>query len=148
MLHALSPLHALTFLGTHGLGSILVLGAVVLAFSGVEALFADLGHFGRGPIRLAWYGVALPALVANYFGQGALILSQPDSAASSFFALVPKWALYPMVGLATVATIIASQAVISGAFSLTQQAIHLGYFPPLRIVHTSKRRRARSTSGR
>jgi len=139
VLGALSPLHALTFLGTHRLGSILVLGAVVLAFSGVEALFADLGHFGRGPIRLAWYGIALPALVLNYFGQGALILSQPASADSPFFALVPKLALYPMVALATLATIIASQAVISGAFSLTQQAIHLGYFPPLRIVHTSEK---------
>jgi KUP system potassium uptake protein len=138
VLQALNPLHAVTFLVAHGFGSILVLGAVVLAFSGVEALFADLGHFGRGPIRLAWYGIALPALIANYFGQGALILTQPALAGSSFFGLVPKVAIYPMVGLATLATIIASQAVISGAFSLTQQAIHLGYLPPMRIRHTSE----------
>ena len=138
VLHALDPMHALVFLGTHGLKSVLVLGAVVLAFSGVEALFADLGHFGRVPIRLAWYAVALPALLANYFGQGALILSHPDSATGPFFALVPKLALYPMVALATLATIIASQAVISGAFSLTQQAVHLGYLPPMRILHTSE----------
>ncbi len=138
VLAALNPLHAFTFLVAHGFGAILVLGAVVLAFSGVEALFADLGHFGRGPIRLAWYAIALPALLANYFGQGALILTQPSSATSPFFGLVPKLALYPMVGLATLATIIASQAVISGAFSLTQQAVHLGYFPPLKISHTSE----------
>jgi len=137
VLAAINPVHALTFLGVHGWTSILILGAVVLIFSGVEALFADLGHFGIWPIRLAWYGVALPALLLNYFGQGAIILSQPGSAAQPFFALVPKLLLYPMVGLATLATIIASQAVISGAFSLTQQAVHLGYFPPLRIVHTS-----------
>jgi KUP system potassium uptake protein len=138
VLGAINPAHAVVFLGAHGPGVILVLGAVVLAFSGVEALFADLGHFGRFPIRVAWYGVALPALLLNYFGQGAIILAQPDSAGAPFFALVPKAALYPMVGLATLATIIASQAVISGAFSLTQQAIHLGYFPPLRIIHTSE----------
>lgn len=139
VLQALNPGYAAAFLGTHGLSSILLLGAVVLTFSGVEALFADLGHFGRWPIRLAWYGVALPALVLNYFGEGAMILSQPGSASQPFFALVPKTMLYPMVGLATLATIIASQAVISGAFSLTQQAIHLGYFPPLRIIHTSEK---------
>ena len=139
VLAAMNPGYAAGFLGAHGLGSILILGAVVLTFSGVEALFADLGHFGRWPIRLAWYGVALPALMLNYFGEGAMILSQPGAAAQPFFALVPKMLLYPMVGLATLATIIASQAVISGAFSLTQQAIHLGYFPPLRIIHTSEK---------
>jgi KUP system potassium uptake protein len=137
VLGALNPWAAMRFLGTHGPGVILVLGAVVLAFSGAEALFADLGHFGRVPIRAAWYGIALPGLLLNYFGQGAIILSHPAAAASPFFALVPHAALYPMVALATVATIIASQAVISGAFSLTQQAIHLGYLPPFRIIHTS-----------
>jgi KUP system potassium uptake protein len=137
ILSAINPAHAFLFVGRHGPGSILILGAVVLTFSGAEALFADLGHFGRWPIRLAWYGIALPALLLNYFGEGAMILAQPDSAAQPFFALVPKVMLYPMVGLATLATIIASQAVISGAFSLTQQAIHLGYFPPVRITHTS-----------
>jgi KUP system potassium uptake protein len=137
ILGAVNPVHAVAFLGRHGPGSILILGAVVLTFSGAEALFADLGHFGRRPIRLAWYGVALPALVLNYFGEGAMILAQPDAAAQPFYALVPRMLLYPMVGLATLATIIASQAVISGAFSLTQQAIHLGYFPPLPIIHTS-----------
>lgn len=137
VLAAMNPAYAFAFLGIHGWASILVLGAVVLIFSGVEALFADLGHFGKWPIRLAWYVVVLPALLLNYFGEGAMVLTQPTAAAQPFFALVPKVLLYPMVGLATLATIIASQAVISGAFSLTQQAIHLGYFPPLRIVHTS-----------
>jgi KUP system potassium uptake protein len=139
VLGAVNPWEGLRFLGAHGPGVILVFGAVVLAFSGAEALFADLGHFGRLPIRTAWYAVVLPALVLNYFGQGALILSDPTASTSPFYALVPKVALYPMVGLATLATIIASQAVISGAFSLTQQAIHLGYLPPFRILHTSEK---------
>jgi KUP system potassium uptake protein len=139
VLGAVNPLEGFRFLGAHGPGVILVLGAVVLTFSGAEALFADLGHFGRVPIRTAWYGIVLPALVLNYFGQGALILSDPAAATSPFYALVPKAVLYPMVALATVATIIASQAVISGAFSLTQQAIHLGYLPPFRILHTSEK---------
>ena len=139
VLEAVNPLDAIRFLGSHGPGVILVLGAVVLAFSGAEALFADLGHFGRLPIRAAWYGIALPGLLLNYFGQGALILSHPAAADAPFYALVPRLALYPMVALATIATIIASQAVISGAFSLTQQGIHLGYLPPFRIVHTSDR---------
>jgi KUP system potassium uptake protein len=137
VLGAVNPWEAIRFLGSHGPGVILVLGAVVLAFSGAEALFADLGHFGRLPIRVAWYVIALPGLLLNYFGQGALILSHPAAADAPFYALVPKLALYPMVGLATIATIIASQAVISGAFSLTQQGIHLGYLPPFRIIHTS-----------
>ena len=139
VLEAVNPLDAIRFLGSHGPGVILVLGAVVLAFSGAVALFADLGHFGRVPIRAAWYGIALPGLLLNYFGQGALILSHPAAADAPFYALVPRLALYPMVALATIATIIASQAVISGAFSLTQQGIHLGYLPPFRIVHTSDR---------
>ena len=137
VLGAVNPWEAVRFLGSHGPGVILVLGAVVLAFSGAEALFADLGHFGRLPIRVAWYVIVLPGLLLNYFGQGALILSHPAAADAPFYALVPKFAIYPMVGLATIATIIASQAVISGAFSLTQQGIHLGYLPPFRIVHTS-----------
>ena len=137
VLGAVNPWEAVRFLGSHGPGVILVLGAVVLAFSGAEALFADLGHFGRVPIRAAWYGIALPGLLLNYFGQGALILSHPAAAAAPFYALVPRIALYPMVALSTLATIIASQAVISGAFSLTQQGIHLGYLPPFRITHTS-----------
>ena len=137
VLGAINPWQAVRFLGSHGPGVILVLGAVVLAFSGAEALFADLGHFGRMPIRVAWYGIVLPGLLLNYFGQGALILSHPASATAPFYALVPRIALYPMVALATIATVIASQAVISGAFSLTQQGIHLGYLPPFRIIHTS-----------
>ena len=137
VLGAVNPWEAARFLGTHGPGVILVLGAVVLAFSGAEALFADLGHFGRVPIRAAWYGIVLPGLLLNYFGQGALILSDPGAASAPFYALVPRVALYPMVALSTLATIIASQAVISGAFSLTQQGIHLGYLPPFRIIHTS-----------
>jgi KUP system potassium uptake protein len=139
VLGAVNPWEAVRFLGSHGPGVVLVLGAVVLAFSGAEALFADLGHFGRVPIRAVWYGLVLPGLLLNYFGQGALILSHPAAAQAPFYALVPRVALYPMVALATIATIIASQAVISGAFSLTQQGIHLGYLPPFRVTHTSDR---------
>jgi KUP system potassium uptake protein len=116
---------------------IAVLGAVFLAVTGAEALYADMGHFGKHPIRLAWFTLVLPALVLNYFGQGALMLIDGAAAQQPFFLLAPSWALYPLVALATVAAIIASQALISGAFSLTQQAIQLGYAPRLDIEHTS-----------
>jgi KUP system potassium uptake protein len=106
--------------------------------TGGEALYADMGHFGRGPIRLGWFAVVFPALLLNYFGQGALLLNAPETPASPFYAIVPGWALYPMVAIATAATVVASQALISGAFSLTQQAVQLGYFPRVTIVHTSK----------
>jgi len=116
-----------------------VLGAVFLVATGSEALYADMGHFGRRPIRLAWFALVLPALLANYFGQGALLLHDPSAASHPFYGLAPEWALYPLVALATTATVIASQAVISGAFSLTRQAIQLGYSPRLPIAHTSAR---------
>jgi KUP system potassium uptake protein len=115
----------------------LILGSVVLVITGGEALYADMGHFGKRPIRWAWFTVAMPALLANYFGQGALLLERPTAASNPFYSLVPEWGLYPMVAIATVATVIASQALISGAFSLTQQAMQLGYWPRVRIVHTS-----------
>ena len=137
-LAALDPLRALSFVAHGGMTTVVVLGATVLAVSGVEALYADLGHFGIGPIRLAWYAVAFPALALNYFGQGALALGDPSVLQdSSFYALVPSWGLVPMVILATAATIIASQALISGAFSLTQQAVQLGYVPRVNVMHTS-----------
>jgi KUP system potassium uptake protein len=138
VLFAFDPRHAVGFLLHNGWTGMLVLGAVVLCVSGVEALYADLGHFGRTPIRLAWYAVVFPALLLNYFGQGALTIRLGGVGESPFYALFPGWALYPEVVLATAATVIASQALISGAFSLTQQAIALGFAPRLRIVHTSR----------
>ena len=114
-----------------------MLGAVFLVVTGGEALYADMGHFGRRPIRIAWFALVLPALLLNYFGQGALLLTNPKAAEQPFFLLAPEWALFPLVGLATAAAIIASQALISGAFSLTRQAIQLGYCPRLDIEHTS-----------
>jgi len=137
VLQAFSPVYGLSFLASHGLISLLTLGAVFLAVTGAEALYADLGHFGRAPIQTAWLIVALPALTINYLGQGALLLSSPQAIESPFFLLYPQWALLPMVGLATAATVIASQAVITGAFSLTRQAIQLGFLPRLEIRHTS-----------
>src|SRR5450631_153684 len=138
VLVALDPRHAVNFIARHGPSSILVLGAVVLSVSGVEALYADLGHFGSSAIRLAWYTACLPALLLNYFGQGALALRDPHVlASSSFYALYPGWTTLPMVALSTGATVIASQALISGAFSMTQEAVQLGYLPRLRILHTS-----------
>ena len=137
VLAALNPEHAIGFLFGHGWLGYATLGAVVLAFSGVEALFADLGHFGRRPIILAWYTLVLPGLILNYLGQGALLLAHPEAAAKPFFALVPHWAIYPMVALSTAATVIASQALISGAFSLTRQAVNLGLAPRYAIHHTS-----------
>lgn len=138
ILNALNPLEAGHFFMNHGLGGMLVLGGVVLCFAGAEALFADLSHFGRRPIQLAWYGLVLPALILNYFGQGALMLVHPEQTGDPFFALVPHQFLLPVVVLATMATVIASQALISGIFTLTQQAIYMRYFPPFEIVHTSE----------
>jgi KUP system potassium uptake protein len=134
---AISPHHGVMFFVNHPGVSVAVLGAVCLSVTGAEALYADLGHFGRGPIRTAWLGLAFPALALNYFGQGAMVLADPSTADSPFYKLVPGWALIPMVGLATLATIIASQAVITGAFSLTRQAVQLGLLPRLEIRFTS-----------
>ena len=120
--------------GTHG---IVVLGSVVLCITGCEALYADLGHFGRNAIRLSWFSFVLPTLLCNYFGQGALLLAHPEMNVNPFYKIVPEFLLYPMIGLSTIATVIASQALISGAFSLTQQAVQLGFCPRVRIVHTS-----------
>lgn len=138
VLVAVNPHYAVSFFLEHRLHGFLLLGAVVLCITGGEALYADMGHFGRGPIRTVWYAVVLPALLLNYFGQGACLLENPAAATNPFYALVPSWALYPTVAIATAATIVASQALISGAFSLTQQAVQLGYFPRVTIVHTSK----------
>ncbi len=138
VLAAFNPLHGVSFLLSHGEIGLLTLGAVFLVVTGAEALYADLGHFGRGPIRMAWLTVCLPALTINYFGQGALLLAKPETIANPFFLLYPHWALVPMVMLATAATVIASQAVISGAYSLTAQAIQLGLLPRLEIRHTSE----------
>ncbi len=137
ILAAINPAHAIRFFSDNGLAGFFLLGAVVLVVTGCEALYADMGHFGTKPIRISWYFVALPALVLNYFGQGALILHDPRNAAEPFFSLVPHDLLYPMVALATAAAIIASQAIISGVFSLTRQAIQLGFLPRMRVVHTS-----------
>ncbi|GAB3486206.1 potassium transporter Kup [Azotobacter salinestris] len=137
VLEALNPWWAANFFIAHpGIG-IAILGAVVLALTGAEALYADMGHFGRRPIAQAWFGLALPGLLLNYFGQGALLLADPAAARNPFYLLAPEWARLPMIGLATLATIIASQAVISGAFSLSHQAIQLGYVPRMQIQHTS-----------
>jgi KUP system potassium uptake protein len=137
VLGAVNPRHAVTFFQAHRLHGFAVLGAVFLVVTGGEALYADMGHFGKRPIRLAWFGLVLPALLLNYFGQGALLILDPTAAHQPFFLMSPSWALYPLVGLATAAAIIASQALISGAFSLTRQAIQLGFCPRLDISHTS-----------
>ena len=137
ILFAANPGYALRFAFTHGTAGFIVLGAVVLAVTGAEALYADMGHFGKRPIRLAWFAMVLPALLINYFGQGALVLRDPTAAENPFFLLAPRVMLYPLIALATMAAIIASQAMISGAFSLTQQCIQLGYSPRLTITHTS-----------
>jgi KUP system potassium uptake protein len=138
VLRAANPWYALSFFNLHGFHSFVVLGAVVLAVTGAEALYADMGHFGKRSIRLAWFGLALPSLILNYFGQGGLILFNPEAAANPFYLLAPRPLLYPLIALATMAAIIASQAMISGAFSLTQQCVQLGYSPRVTIVHTSK----------
>ena len=137
VLQGLNPWHALRFGIEHGRVTLLVLGAVFLAVTGAEALYADMGHFGRKPIQLAWFALVFPALVLNYFGQGALMLIEPGKADNPFFNMVPHWFLIPMVVMATLATVIASQATISGTFSITKQAIQLGYLPRLRVLHTS-----------
>ncbi|MCD5976114.1 potassium transporter Kup [Pseudomonas quasicaspiana] len=137
VLHAMNPVWAVRFFIVHpGIG-VAILGAVVLALTGAEALYADMGHFGRKPIARAWFALVLPALVLNYFGQGALVLENPEAARNPFYLLAPGWALLPLIGLSTLATVIASQAVISGAFSMTLQAIQLGYIPRMHIQHTS-----------
>ena len=138
VLWAFNPIYGVKFLAGHGMIGLVTLGAVFLVVTGSEALYADLGHFGRGPIQTAWLTVALPALTVNYLGQGALVLLDPKSIENPFFLLYPDWALLPMVCLATAATVIASQAVITGAYSLTRQAIQLGLLPRLEIRHTSE----------
>jgi KUP system potassium uptake protein len=137
VLEAVNPVHAMDYLTSNGLDGFLSLGAIFLVVTGGEALYADLGHFGRRPIRSAWFTVAFPALVLNYFGQGALLLDRPDAIRSPFFLMGPDWARWPLVILATCATVIASQALISGAFSLTVQAMQLDYLPRLTLKHTS-----------
>jgi len=139
VLYALSPHYAVLFLIENPLTSFILLGAVVLCVTGGEALYADMGHFGRKPIRLAWFAVVMPALILNYFGQGALLLEDPSAVKNPFFNMAPDWFLVPLVLLATMATVIASQALISGAFSVTKQVIQLGYLPRMQIIHTSLR---------
>ncbi len=138
ILAALSPTYALTFLFEHPFIAFVALGAVVLSVTGAEALYADMGHFGAGPIRISWFAIVFPSLAINYFGQGALILHNPAAIDNPFFHLAPSWATLPLVGLATVATVIASQAVISGTYSASRQAMRLGIFPRLRVKHTSR----------
>jgi len=138
ILHALNPFYAVDFFRHQPWIAFVALGAVVLAVTGAEALYADMGHFGRFPIRLAWFGFVLPALLLNYFGQGALILHDASAIKNPFYLLAPEWALFPLIGLATVATVIASQAVITGAFSVSRQALQLGYIPRMHIQHTSE----------
>ncbi|SCK18781.1 potassium transporter Kup [Vogesella sp. LIG4] len=139
VLAALNPLHAVSFFAANPVLGFLALGGSVLALTGGEALYADMGHFGRRPIQLAWFSLVLPSLVLNYFGQGALLLSNPQAIDNPFYLLAPGWALLPMVILATLATVIASQAVISGAYSITRQAIQLGYVPRMEVLHTSSK---------
>ncbi|MFM2341773.1 MAG: hypothetical protein RLZZ592_1426, partial [Pseudomonadota bacterium] len=137
VLVALNPLHAIGFFVGHPMVAFIGLGAVVLCVTGGEALYADMGHFGKRPIRIAWYGFVMPALVVNYFGQGAMLLRDPAAIENPFFLMAPDWATLPLVGMATAATVIASQALITAAFSVTKQAIQLGLLPRMRILHTS-----------
>ncbi len=137
ILGAVNPIHALNFFVADGLTGFLVLGTVFLVVTGGEALYADMGHVGRKPIQIAWLVLVLPALLLNYFGQGAVLLEQPEAAANLFYRSAPAWALYPLVALASLATVIASQALISGVFSITMQAENLGFLPRVRVVHTS-----------
>lgn len=139
ILKALSPHYAVVFMWANPGITFIILGAVVLCVTGGEALYADLGHFGKKPIRLAWFSIVMPCLVLNYFGQGALLLNNPEAVKNPFYLMAPDWALLPLVALATLATVIASQALITGAFSVTKQAIQMGYLPRLRILHTSVR---------
>ena len=138
VLLALNPLHAVSFMLHHGMIGFITLGAVFLAVTGAEALYADLGHFGKRPIQTAWLIIVLPSLAVNYLGQGALLIADPKAIENPFFLMFPDWALIPMVALATAATVIASQAVITGAYSLTRQAIQLGLLPRFEIRHTSE----------
>jgi KUP system potassium uptake protein len=138
ILWAISPHYALGFIWNHTATTFIILGAVVLCVTGGEALYADMGHFGKKPIRLAWFSIVMPSLTLNYFGQGALLLSNPEAKENPFFMMAPEWALLPLVGLATMATVIASQALISGAFSVTKQVIQLGFLPRLQVQHTSE----------
>jgi KUP system potassium uptake protein len=137
VLKAINPSYGLTYLGQHGWHGFLTLGIVFLAVTGGEALFSDIGHFGKAPIRIGWLTVVLPALFCNYFGQGAFLMVNPNGAYNPFYLMAPSWALYPLLVLATLATVIASQAVISGAFAITRQAVQLGFFPRMKIEHTS-----------
>ncbi|MGH2542357.1 MAG: potassium transporter Kup, partial [Ardenticatenaceae bacterium] len=137
VLAAINPLHGIEFFLENGWRGYLVLGSVFLVVTGGEALYADMGHFGRAPIRLAWFAVVLPALLLNYFGQGALLIERPEAVVNPFYRMAPEWALYPLVIIATAATVIASQALITGAFSLTRQAVQFGYLPRVAIAHTS-----------
>jgi len=138
ILWAISPHYAIGFIWNNPGTTFIILGAVVLCVTGGEALYADMGHFGKKPIRLAWFSVVMPALTLNYFGQGALLLAEPEAVKNPFFMMAPDWALLPIVGLATMATVIASQALISGAFSVTKQVIQLGFLPRLQVQHTSE----------
>jgi KUP system potassium uptake protein len=148
VLSAFNPLNGFSFLAQNGLLGVVILGSVFLGVTGAEALYADMGHFGRHPIQIAWIAFILPALLLNYLGQGALILSNPDTVSNPFFSLAPEWALLPLVILATVATVIASQSVITGAFSLVRQAIQLGLLPRLEITHTSEAQEGQIYIGR
>lgn len=141
VLHAVYPTYAYNFFINNGFHGFVILGSVFLVVTGGEALYADMGHFGPRPIRYAWFIIVLPCLLMNYFGQGAMMLQNPEAAKSPFYFLAPDWALYPMVTISTLATVIASQALISGAFSITQQALQLGYLPRVRIIHTSQEER-------
>jgi KUP system potassium uptake protein len=138
VLAAVSPHYGVQFFLNNGFAGVLVLGSVFLVVTGGEALYADMGHFGKRPIQLAWFSMVLPALLLNYFGQGALLLSSPQAVDNPFYRLAPEWATIPLVILSTLATVIASQALISGAFSLSQQALHMGYLPRLRVLYTSE----------
>lgn len=138
ILQALNPIYAIHFFSVSPWVAFVALGAVVLAVTGAEALYADMGHFGKFPIRLAWFGFVLPALILNYFGQGALVLQHPESVKNPFYLLAPEWMLFPMILLATLAAVIASQAVITGAFSVSRQALQLGYLPRMHVEHTSE----------
>jgi KUP system potassium uptake protein len=138
VLGAINPWHAAVFFHEHGIAGYLTLGAVVLCVTGGEALYADMGHFGKRPIRVAWFGAVLPALVLNYFGQGALLLRVPAATSNPFYLLAPSSLQWPLVIIGTLAAVVASQALISGAFSLTQQSIQLGYSPRMQVIHTSE----------
>ena len=144
VLGAIDPRHGIMFFREHGWHGFTVLGTVFLVVTGGEALYADMGHFGKRPIRIAWFWMVLPALLLNYFGQGALLIVN-ENATQPFFMMVPSWALLPYVALSTSAAVIASQALISGAFSVTRQAIQLGYMPRLDVEHTRRGRWGRST---